>query len=256
MSIFSDNLRYLREKRNDSQQQTAGYLGIKRGKYEPYESGKAEPTLEMLVRISRHYGLSIDLLLSVDIRKYSIDEMLRLDDNRIVLPIKVDGNGRNLIELVPYKARAGYLTGYSDPEYIESLQQISLPFLGTGKYRAFPIAGDSMPPHDERSFIIGRYIENLGEIKSRKTYILVTMGEGIIYKRLGSRNPDSLTVLSDNLAYHPYDIRLSEILEIWEYVAHIGGNDSFQVFDEDDTKALLQTMMLELQGIRKEIGKA
>lgn len=244
MSLFSDNLRYLRESRSESQMQTATGLGIKRGRYETYESGKVEPPYDILVKMSRYFHVSIDLLLSVDIRKYRIEEMLRLDDNRIVLPIKVDAKNRNLIELVPYKARAGYLTGYSDPEYIEGLPQIELPFLGQGKYRAFPVGGDSMPPHDDKSFIVGKYIENLGEIKKDRTYILITQHEGITYKRLNSKNADSLTVVPDNVVYHPYDIKLSEILEIWEYVAHIGRNDSKPELSDADN---LKEMFLELK---------
>ena len=32
-------------------------------------------------------------------------------------------------------------------------QQISLPFLGGGKYRGFPVEGDSMPPHQNGDFL-------------------------------------------------------------------------------------------------------
>ncbi len=226
MSLFSDNLRYLRESRKESQQQTAESLEIKRSRFEPYESGKVEPPYDILKKISRYYNISIDLLLSIDVRKYRLDELLKLDDNRIVLPIAVDSNGENLIEIIPHKARAGYLTGYADPEFIENLQQISMPFLGPGKHRAFPVGGDSMPPHNDKSFIVGKYVENLGEIKKDKTYILITLSEGITYKRLNSKTSVSLTVEPDNVIYNPYEIKLSDILEIWEYVAHIGRDDA------------------------------
>lgn len=256
MSVFSDNLRYLRLSNEETQQQTADSIDIKRSRYEPYESGKIEPPYDILRKISLHFGISIDLLLTVDVRKYDLTELVKLDDNRIVLPIKVDKAGRNLIEVVPHKARAGYLTGYADPEFIESLQQVSLPFLGPGKFRAFPITGDSMPPHDTESLIIGRYIENLGEIKKDRTYILVTSSEGITYKRLSSKNADSITVASDNLIYNPYTIKLSDILEIWEYVAHIGRNDVAPQANSDDPKTMFQSVMRELEGIKNRIGEA
>ncbi len=256
MSLFSDNLRYLRLSRNETQHQTAERLEIKRGRYEPYESGKIEPPYEILRKISRHFGISIDLLLTVDVRKYDLTEMVKLDDNRIVLPIKVNTSGKNLIEVIPHKARAGYLTGYADPEYIESLQQVSIPLLGPGKFRAFPVAGDSMPPHDQESLIIGRYVENLGEIKKDRTYILITASEGITYKRLSRKNPDSLTVASDNLVYNPYDIKLSDILEIWEYVAHIGRNDQAPSANPDDPKTMFQSVLRELDTIKKKMGEA
>ena len=255
MSIFSDNLRYLRESRKESQQQTADRLEIKRGRYEPWESGKSEPPYEMLIKISRHYNISIDLLLSVDVRKYRIEEILKLDDNRIVLPIMVDAYGSNLIEIVPHRARAGYLTGYADPEFIETLQQISLPFLGPGKHRAFPVGGDSMPPHNDLGFIVGKYVENLGEIKKDKTYILITLSEGITYKRLRSKSADSLTVEPDNIIYNPYEIKLSDILEIWEYVAHIGRDDSKQPeLSKQNIENILLAMSSDIKELKAKVG--
>jgi transcriptional regulator with XRE-family HTH domain len=226
MLYISDNLKYLRNKRSMSQQEASDGMKFGLDQYKKYEYGKNTPPAESLLVISRFYHVSIDLLLTVDLQKIQIDNLLKLDDNRIVLPITVDSFGNNLIEIVPHKARAGYLTGYADPEFIENLQQISLPFLGPGKHRAFPVGGDSMPPHNDRSFVIGKYVENLGEIKKDRTYILITLSEGITYKRLNGKNADSLTVEPDNIIYNPYEVKLSDILEIWEYVAHIGRDDS------------------------------
>ncbi|SCX83897.1 XRE family transcriptional regulator [Flavobacterium caeni] len=253
MSLFSDNLRYLRETRRESQQQTAESFGIKRGRYEPYESGKVEPPYDILKKISLHFGISIDLLLSVDVRKYDLSQLLLLDDNRIVLPITVDANGNDLIEIVPHKARAGYLTGYADPEFIANLQQIALPFLGPGKHRAFPVGGDSMPPHDDKSFIVGRYVENLGEIRKDKTYILITANEGITYKRLAEKHGDAITVEPDNVIYSPYQIKLSDILEIWEYVAHIGRDDR-KAEAPTDVYGMFADLKREIGSLRQQLG--
>lgn len=251
MSLFSDNLRYLRELTGNTQGETAEILDCKRGRYEPWESGKSEPPHEMLITISRYYKVSIDLLLTIDLRKYRREEMLKLDDNRIVLPITVDNQGNNLIEIVPEKARAGYLTGYSDPEYIGDLPQISLPFLGVGKHRAFPVGGDSMPPHDDKSYVVGKYVENLGEIKKDRTYILITHSEGITYKRLNSTNSDSVTVEPDNIIYNPYEIKLSDILEIWEYVAHIGQNDKkLESGQGNDLKMMFSELKQEIRNLK------
>jgi hypothetical protein len=47
------------------------------------------------------------------------------------------------------------------------LQHISLPFLRNGKFRAFPVDGDSMP-HKKGSFIVGQYVERLGDVMDGK----------------------------------------------------------------------------------------
>jgi transcriptional regulator with XRE-family HTH domain len=244
MLYISDNLKWLRNKRVLSQQEVATGMALPLDRYKKYEYGKNTPPAETLVIISRYYHISIDLLLTVDLRKIPIENLLQLEDNRIVLPIAVDQNGDNLIEIIPHKAQAGYLSGYADAEYIENLQQIALPFLGIGKMRAFPIDGDSMPPHNNQSFVVGKYVDNLGEIKQNKTYIFITSSEGITYKRLGSKNDDSVTVVPDNIIYSPYEIKLSDILEIWEYVCHIGRDDSKSLALESDT---IKGMFMELK---------
>jgi phage repressor protein C with HTH and peptisase S24 domain len=173
-----------------------------------------------------------------------MDELLKLEDNRLVLPITVDQDGENFIEIVPHKAKAGYLTGYADPEFIESLQHISLPFLGPGKHRGFPVEGDSMPPHEDGSIIVGRYVEKLGEVMDGKTYILITKSEGIVYKRLNKNKKNILVLESDNSFYPIYEVKASDILEIWEYECNIGRSDRKQ---ENSETASVKDMFLELK---------
>lgn len=217
MSYLSVNIRYLRAQLNKSQQALASELLITRGRYAKYEDGTSEPPLEILMRISRFFHVSIDLILSVDLRKVPLDQIMELPDNRIVFPIKVDSQGQNCIEIIPHKAQMGYLSSYSDPEYIENLSTISIPFLRNGKFRAFPTEGDSMPPHQPGSLIIGRYIESLQDLKVGQTYIWVTRNEGISYKRLQQITSDALLLSSDNPIYSPYWISLQELVEVWHY---------------------------------------
>ena len=247
MSLFSDNIKYLRSKKGISQREVSEGLEITRDRYAKYEDGVNSPPPEILLVISHYFHISIDIMLSVDLRKVPMQDLLTLGDNRILLPITVDRNGENFIEIIPHKARAGYLTGYSDPEFIENLQHISLPFLRNGKYRAFPVEGDSMPPHTEGSFIVGRYVENLGDVMDGKTYILLTRNEGIVYKRLNRNGKNALVLHSDNTFYQPYQIKASEILEIWEYACSIATKE----FEKDDLSTeSVKGMFLEL---KKEI---
>ena len=225
MSIFSDNLRHLRGQKILSQRLLAEHLIITRERLAKYEDGRSEPPFDILQRISRHFHVSIDLMLSVDLRKIDMASLLKMEDNRILLPIAVDADGNDAIEIIPHTAKAGYLTGYSDPEFIESLQHISLPFLRHGKFRAFPVEGDSMPPHRQGSFIVGKYVEKLGDIRDGKTYILLTKNEGIVYKRLNRNGKNALMLNSDNKVYKPYEVPASEVLEIWEFACSLATSE-------------------------------
>ena len=233
-------------KKEVSQSIVAESLSITRDRLAKYEEGKSQPPLEILVKLSHYYHVSIDLLLTADIRKIDLDSLLRLDDNRILLPIVVDKGGNNVIEIVPHKAKAGYLTGYSDPEFIESLQHIALPMLGTGKFRSFAVDGDSMPPNKDSSFIIGRYIENISEAKEGKSYIVITT-EGMTYKRLKKKGKEAILLESDNEFYAPFEVQLSEVLELWEYA----GSLATEEFDREDISK--EDIRVLLQGLRKEI---
>ncbi|WP_454045056.1 XRE family transcriptional regulator [Chryseobacterium sp. Marseille-Q8038] len=216
MLLLAENLRFLRNELNASQQSVADALFITRGRYSKYEDGASDPPIDILLKISRYYKVSVDLLISIDLRKYKLEDLLKLSDNRILLPIKTDSKGENKIEVVPFKASMGYLVGYSDPDYIENLQTMSLPFLNHGKYRAFPVEGDSMPPYKDGNFIIGQYVESLGDLKIGKTYIFITR-EGITYKRLEDQFSRKVKVSADNKFYQSYEIAKENLLEIWEF---------------------------------------
>lgn len=244
MSLFSDNIRALRTKDKISQERLAQSLQITRGRYVKYEDGTSEAPYDILKKIAHYFHISIDLLLSVDVRKIDIQDLLKLENNRLILPIQVDQAGENFIEVVTQKVKAGYLNGYADPEYIENLQQISLPFLGPGKHRGFPIEGDSMPPHEDGSIIIGRYVENLGEVQDGKTYILITKSEGMVYKRLNKNKKNALVLESDNSFYPNYEVKVSDILEIWEYECNIGRSD--KKYETNDIESF-KSMFLELK---------
>lgn len=254
MSIFSDNIRSLRNRTGLSQQKLADDLIITRVRFAKYEEGKSEPPFDILKRISKYFHVSIDILINVDLHKIPIDSLLKMENNRILLPMVIDKTGKDYIEILPYKAKAGYLSGYSDPEFIEKLQQMQLPFLTKGKYRAFPIEGDSMPPHNDKSFIVGRYIEKLADIKDGKTYVVLSKNDGIVYKRL-YRKPKRETIFlfhSDNTVYKPYEVKATEILEVWQHVCSFCTSE----FQPDDlgvmnVKDMFQQLRLEIGALKK-----
>lgn len=253
MALFADNLRYLRGRKKMSQQKVADDLLISRGQYQKYEDGVSESPYQVLIRISKYYNVTLDLLLTADLKKVGLDEMIKIGQNRMLLPIQVDAHSNDVIEVVPQAAKAGYTSGYADPEYIGNLPILSLPFLGAGKHRAFPVEGDSMPPHEDGSFIIGKYVENYSEIRDGRTYIVVTKDDGIVYKRLNKSGKNTLILHSDNEFYESYPMKVSNILEIWEFVCNIGRNDQKTEISTDHITSLLMEMRREIREVRAKI---
>ena len=223
MQIISKNIRHLRRLKGLTQEVLAEDLSVTRSRISSYEEGRSAPAIDMLIKLSDYFKVPIDILLRNDLTKAKDSSFIEIGNQRVLFPITVDDDNNNLIEVVPVKASAGYLAGYDDPEYIEQLEKIKLPFLPTGKHRAFPIKGDSMLPMKEGSFVIGRFIEDRDDIADGKTYILITLNDGIVYKRVYNQIKESNTLLlvSDNKNYKAFEVSISEVLELWEFTCSI-----------------------------------
>ena len=223
MKIISKNIRHLRHLKGLTQEVLAEDLKVTRSRISSYEENRSAPTIEMLILLSDYFRVPIDILLRNDLTKAKDSSFIEIGNQRVLFPITVDEDNENLIEVVPIKASAGYLAGYDDPEYIEQLQKIKLPFLPTGKHRAFPIKGDSMLPMKDGSFVIGRFVEDRNDIKDGKTYVLITLNDGMVYKRVYNqiKQNNSLLLISDNKDYKAFEVSINEVLELWEFTCSI-----------------------------------
>lgn len=103
--------------------------------------------------------------------------------------ITVDRNGNENILYVPVRARAGYLLGYGDREFLETqLTSFSLPGLQDGTYRAFEVDGNSMEPTlKNREMVIGQWLEKFEYIREDRVHIIVTKNDGVLVKGLLNR---------------------------------------------------------------------
>ncbi len=254
MFVFSKNLRALRVRTNLSQEQLAEQLGVTRSRIGSYEEGRSEPGLEMLIQLASFFKLPIDALIRTDLSRSGNKSFIDIGKSRVLFPVMVDDDNNDTIEIIPAKASAGYLNGYADPEYIENLQRMKLPFIPTGKHRAFPIKGDSMPPLGDGSFVVGKFVEDIKDIRDGQTYVLLTHNDGIVYKRVYNKIKEkkSLLLCSDNKLYDPYFVPAAEVLEIWEFVCSI----NTQPYSENDLNLQsIMNMLRELQVELKTLSK-
>lgn len=257
MSRVSENIKYLRKKIGLTQEQFAERIEIKRSLVGAYEEGRADPRIGNLINMAKVFGTSVDILINKDVSRLSESELNtnQFKRGKEVLAITVNQDGRENVELVPQKAAAGYLNGYSDPEFIQELPKFNLPILPTNAtYRAFEISGDSMLPIMPGTIIIGEFVDDVRQIKNGKTYVLVTRTEGIVYKRVFNYIDDNgkLFLVSDNRHYSPYQIDIDDVMEVWSSKAFISvqfpeAGDQNEVSTEQ-----LASIVLDLQ---KEIVK-
>ncbi|WP_179343228.1 XRE family transcriptional regulator [Winogradskyella ursingii] len=254
MKPIQVNIRHLRTLKKMSQERFADELNWTRSVVGSYEEGRSEPPIERLIDLSNYFDIPIDILVRKDLRKAKETSFIEVGNKRVLFPITVNEENEDLIEIIPAKASAGYLSGYDDPEYIEQLEKIKLPFLPTGTHRAFPIKGDSMLPVKDGSYVVAKFVEDINDVKNGKTYVVLTKDDGLVYKRVYIPKKDTVNLLlsSDNKSYQPYLISKEQILELWEFTCCI----NTQEYDEKELKlssimSMFQDLKIELEAVKR-----
>ncbi|SDW80477.1 Transcriptional regulator, contains XRE-family HTH domain [Lutibacter oricola] len=254
MIFLPKNIKHLRALKGLTQEQFAKHFNITRSRISSYEENRATPQVDFLIELSNYFNIPIDALLKNDLTGATEETFINIGSERVLFPITVDNNEEEMIDIVPVEASAGYLRGYSDPEYIEHLNKIKLPFLPTGTHRAFPIKGDSMLPVKSGSYIVAKFIEDIHDIRNGKTYIILSRSEGMVYKRVFKQieEHNMLLMVSDNKKYDPYYLPVADVLEIWEFTCSI----NTQEYNEHELKISSIANMLTQLGVElKELEK-
>ena len=177
------------------------------------------------------------------------------DGDAVQSVIKVDktedfnSDNEENIELVAEKAKAGYASGFADPEYIKVLPTFRLPFLSKQKkYRTFQISGDSMLPIPDRAYVTGEYVQNWNMIKDKGAYIIITLDDGVVFKVVENKikNDNKFKLHSLNSLYEPYDLMVSEIREVWRFVNYISS-------EIPESNEMRQDIVQSLDSLRREV---
>jgi len=263
---FASNIKLLRKRRKRTQDDIATILKMKRSTLSGYENLVAQPGLEALVALSGYYNVSIDTLIRVDLSKLSESQLSQLErgfdvfikgEGLRVLVSTVDSQNRENIELVPEKAKAGYATGYSDPQYIEELPRFQLPFLSKEKkYRTFQVSGDSMLPILHGSWVTGEYMQDWTTIKSGEPCVVLTYDEGIVFKVVENHVVDKqmLILHSLNPVYRSYSVEASSVKEIWRFVHYISSEMPPSTATNELLVKTVADLKNDLELMKKKIG--
>jgi transcriptional regulator with XRE-family HTH domain len=251
MSVAGQNLKYLRKLRGLTQEEFAAKLGIKRSLLGAYEEERAEPRLEVLETVGDMFKLTLDDLLRKELSDSKGGSYL---SKRRAQKLAAAATGE--IQLVPVKAAAGYLAGYADPEFLDELNTFTLPMLAPGNYRAFEIVGDSMLPTPSGSVIVGEKVDDLEEVKSNQTYVVVSRNEGIVYKRVmkNNKSKSKFTLVSDNTAYQPYNVNTEDVLEVWKAQMIISKANTAHRWDVNQLANLVSNLQDQVSTLKKKMN--
>lgn len=138
---------------------------------------------------------------------------------------------RTGVPLVSQYAYAGYLSGYADPEYIDTLPIIDFTpdREMTGNWLAFEVRGDSMDNGTKESYVEGEivicreverdYWRDSRLFINKRDFVIVHQ-EGILIKRITEHNVEAHTIVvhSLNPLYSDRTIDLAEVRQIFSVV--------------------------------------
>ncbi|MFH1000256.1 MAG: helix-turn-helix domain-containing protein [Bacteroidota bacterium] len=264
---FATNVKLLRKRKGRTQDDVAFALQMKRSTLSGYENQVAQPTIKALIIFSDYFNISIDTLVKIDLQKLSQSQLSELENgydvyvkgSRLrVLASTVDSRNNENIELVEEKAKAGYTSGFADPEYISELPVFQLPFLSREKkYRTFQISGDSMLPIPDRALVTGEFLLDWSLIKDGKAYIVLTLNEGIVFKILQNHieAEGKIRLISLNPLYNPYDLEISEVKEIWAFVHYINSEIPEPSLPQDKLLSIVASLKHDVDWLKRKVDK-
>lgn len=262
---FSKNIKLLRKRRKRTQDDVAHALEMKRSTLSGYENNVAHPGIEALIAFSKYYNIAIDTLVKVDLSELTERELSQVErgydvylkgSKLRVLATTVNQDNEENIELVNEKAKAGYKSGFADPEYIKILPTFQLPFLSKQKkYRTFQISGDSMLPIPDGAYVTGEFVQDWSAIKSRQAYIILTIEDGIVFKVVENllQQKQTLKLHSLNPLYDPYEITANDIKEVWKFVNFISTNMPEPNEEKDQLLHTVNEMKKDIKAIQMKL---
>lgn len=135
------------------------------------------------------------------------------------------------VPVVHIHARCGYLTGYGDPVYIDSLPTMPVIVDKTynGNYRVFETAGDSMDDGSRKAIFEGdkvlcREVKRdlwLYKLHFKDWYFaIVDKREGIVIKQIIDHDVEKgiITCHSLNPLFEDYEIHLDDVAELYNVI--------------------------------------
>jgi len=263
--FFGNNIKLLRNRLGRTQHDVAFSLDMKRSTLSGYENGVAQPGLEALMAFSAYFKVSIDTLVKVDLaglRESELSQIERGYDIFItgsqlrVLATTVNSDNIDNIELVNEKAKAGYQTGYADPEFIKVLPAFQMPFVDKDlKHRMFQISGDSMLPIPDKSYITGQYIEDWMYMRSNYPYIILTRDDGIVFKVVENKIKEGgiVTLYSLNPLYEPFDVLAKDIVEVWKFVNYVSREMPEPNLPKDELVRSVKSLQEQMRSIQTKL---
>ncbi len=220
MSQIGKNIRKIRMVKKMSQNDFAKLFDVARPSIGSYEEGRAEPKIETVIQIARHFGISIDALL---LREITINELLKFKivDNQEMEKSK-SINKDELLHATPYvssERHAEYVVHLGNKDFINRLPILRLPDIKTNKSRAFQVVGSAMEFGNggirNNDILVCEFLDSTRMNLTVDQVYVIVHAHGITERRFKKAEKEIFLFESNNTSYERLKISTEDILEVW-----------------------------------------
>lgn len=158
-----NRVKELRKQKHITQEELGKVLDIQKAAISKYENGRAEPSTEVLKKMSAYFGVSIDYLLGNSPAKLSAQKLGR----GVCIPVL----GR-VVAGIPIEA----------VEEILDYEEITPELAATGEFFALQVKGDSMLPKLEEGDIV--IVKKQADVETGDIAIVLVNGDEATIKQV------------------------------------------------------------------------
>lgn len=242
MSLLSKNIKFLRSKLGISQDDFATQIGVKRGVAGSIETGRTEPSVDLLLKLSEVFLVDVDSLIKLDIEslKNERDGIETSANDEVHHSNVIEYGKKEIVEVTQGKliTMSESKSGHKQTPFFNivvsagehgitdwGMEEPTGFFIDIPSFRAadaaFPVLGFSMEPEISNGDIVGvKEMQKWDIVDTAGVYMLITDQERMI-KRLKPDDDDDnmFWCLSNN--YAPFKLLRTDIRKMFKVVACI-----------------------------------
>lgn len=145
MTHIGKNIKKIRNVKGLSQQSFADLFSLTRGNISSYEESRAEPKIEVMLKIANYFGIPLSDLIEKDL---SVNELLHYNANLVVETERLKLTQQLVkVPYVPVLYFNDFIQQYHDDSFISSLPHIVVPSSAKFRLIAIEIENEDMLPH-------------------------------------------------------------------------------------------------------------
>lgn len=139
MTQIGKNLKKIRNVRSLSQQAFADLFGLTRGNISSYEEFRAEPKIDVVIKIANYFGIPLADFIEKDL---SVNQLLHYNTKLVLETEKLKiAEQLAYIPYIPYIYIKDFAIRYNDDEFLNKLPNILVPL--TSRFRLIALEIDS-----------------------------------------------------------------------------------------------------------------